>query len=181
MVHNPIYDGPVYESVQPQFETLISVTKRGASTSNTSSVDQPCSSQPSTPTSSEKSIRYVDPPTSVQASKTRCKSFLSHPSAPEGDAENLPRSTSVSVPVIRKTGKQRNKLNLTLTLTGTDSIGTTGSHNAQNSTTEPISAVNPVVLRDVDENYTVMSPAGALVGGAENSELSPEDADKYKE
>ena len=184
MVQNPIYDGPVYESVHPQFETLASATKQAASISNTS-IDQPCNSQPSTPTSSEKSIRYVDPPSSVLVSKPRSKSFLSHPSAPESDTENIPRSTSISVPVIKKIGKQRNKLNLTLTLTGTDSTGATGSHNAQNSTAEPISAVNPIVLRDVDDNYTVMSPAGrgALVGTADSewSELSPEDTDKYKE
>ena len=178
MVHNPIYDGPVYESVQQQFNTLTATTLNASDTS----ADHPCSSQPSTPTSSEKSIRYVDPPTPAQISKTR---ILSHPSAPESDTENIPRSTSVSVPVIKKSGKQRNKLNLTLTLTGTDSTGATGSHNAQDSTAEPILAVNPVVLRDVDDNYTVMSPAGrgALVGMADHewSELSPEDTDKYKE
>ena len=97
------------------------------------------------------------------------------------DVSNIPRSTSVSIPAIKKTGKQRNKLNLTLTLTNTDSTGTTGPRNTQNSTTQPISAVSPVVLRDVDENYTVMSPPSAQVGTAEGSELSPEDIDKYEE
>ena len=184
MVHNPIYDGPVYESVHPQFESLESATKQAASTSNTF-VTQPCNSQLSTPTSSEKSLRYVDPPSSALVSKPRSKSFLCHPSDPESDTENIPRSMSISVPVIKKAGKQRNKLNLTLTLIGTaaDSTGTTGSHNAQNSNVEPVSSVNPAVLRDVDDNYTVMSPAGrsALVGMAEWSELSPEHTDKYKE
>ena len=181
MVHNPIYDGPVYESVQQQFNTLTATTLQASD----SSADCPCSSQPSTPTSSEKSVRYVDPPTPAQVPKTRSKSFLSHPSATESDTKNIPRSTSVSIPVINKTGKQRNKLNLTLTLTGTDSTSATRSHNAQRSIAEPISAVNPIVLRDVDDNYTVMSPAGhgALVGMADSewSELSPEDTDKYKE
>ena len=104
---------------------------------------------------------------------------------PTSDALNISRSTSVSIPVIKKMGKQRNKLNLTLTLTGTDSTSSTGSHNSQYNTTESISAVNPAVLRDVDDNYTVMSPAGrgALVGMADHewSELSPGDTDKYKE
>ena len=175
MVHNPIYDGPVYESVQPKFETL---TKQATSTSNTSA----CNSQPSTPTSSEKSIRYVDPPSSAQQeSKTRSKSFLSHPPPRESDTENIPRSTSVSVPVIKK---QRNVLNLRLTLPVSDSICASGSRSAQSSTAEPISAVNPIVLRDVDDNYTVMSPVAGhsvLIGMAEWSELSPEDTDKYKE
>ena len=180
MVHNPIYNGPVYESVQTQFETL---TKQGTSTSNTSA----CNSQPSTPTSSEKSIRYVDPPSSAhQASKIRSKSFLSHPSAPESDTDNIPRCTSVSIPVIKKIPKQRNKLHLTLTLTGTDSAVAIEAHdhNAQNCTAKTISAVNPVVLRDVDDNYTVMSPAAGrrtLVDMDEWSELSPEDTEKYKE
>ena len=175
MVHNPIYDGPVYESVQPQFETL---TKQATSTSNTSA----CNSQLSTPTSSEKSIRYVDPPSSAQQeSKPRSKSFLSDPSPPEGDTENIPRSTSVSVPVIKK---QRNVLNLRLTLPGSDSAGTSGTHNAKSNTAEIISAVNPVVLGDVDDIYTVMSPVAgrsALASMTEWSELSPEDTDKYKE
>ncbi len=111
---------------------------------------------------------------------------MSHPSAPEGDVENIPRSTSVTVPITMKSGKQRNKLHLTLTLTGTDSTVATGSddHNAQNNNAKPMSAVNPIVLRDVDDNYAVMSPAaghGTVIGMEEWSELSPEDTDKYKE
>ena len=183
MVHNPIYDGPVYESVHQQFNTLCATILQDSLASD-ASANRPCNSQTSTPTSSEKSIRYVDPPSSAhQASKIRSKSFISHPSAPEGDTENIPRCTSVSVPVIKKIPKQRNKLHLTLTLTGTDSTVATGSddHNAQN---KPVSAVNPIVLRDVDDNYTVMSPAAGrctLVGTDEWSGLSPEDTEKYKE
>jgi hypothetical protein len=105
---------------------------------------------------------------------------------PTSDGLNVTRSTSVSIPDTKKTGKQRNKFHLTLTLTGTDSTVATGSddHNAQNNTTKPVSAVNPIVLRDVDDNYAVMSPAagrGTVVGMDESSELSPEDTDKYKE
>ena len=101
------------------------------------------------------------------------------------DASNCTRSTSVSIPAVKKSEKQRNrnKLNLTLTLTGTGSTGTTTAHNAQITTAEPISAVSPVVLRDVDDDYTVMSPAAGrsvLAGMAEWSELSPEDTDKYR-
>ena len=180
MVHNPIYDGPVYESVQQQFETLTATTLRAARmTDSDNSVNQPCNSQPSTPTSSEKSVRYVDPP--VQLPKMRSKSFVSndhaHASTSASDAANIPRSTSVSVPVTKKAGKQRNKLNLTLTLDGNDS---TGPSAMQNKTCGPISAVNPVVLRDVEDNYTVMSPAGTFTGAAKWIELSPEDTDKYK-
>ena len=179
MVPNPIYSGPLYESVQPHFETLTSVMAL-------SSGEQQCSSRASTPSSSEKSVRYVDPPS--HSPKNRSKSFASsgpsHSSMPISDTSNIARSTSVSIPAIKKSGKQRNKLNLTLTLTGTDLTGTTGVQNSQSSTSEPISAVNPVVLMDVDDNYTVMSPVAGrsvLAGMAEWSELSPEDTDKYKE
>ena len=182
MVPNPIYSGPLYESVQPRFETLTSIMA-------SASGEEQCTSRASTPSSSEKSIRYVDPPS--HSLKNRSRSFVSsgpsHSSIPTGDALNIVRSTSVSIPATKKTGKQRNKLKLTLTLTGADSTGTTsGSRNAQISTAEQISAVNPKVvqLRDVDDNYTVMSPAsgrGALLGTAEWSELSPEDTEKYKE
>ena len=190
MVHNPIYDGPVYESVQQQFNTLTATTSRASNISDTST-NHPCNSQPSTPTSSEKSTRYVGPPSSAdQLSKIRSKSFLSHPSPSvrdlESDTENIPRSASVSDPVIRKTQRQRNVLNLRLTLAGADSSSATVSRNAQISTDEPISAVDPIVVqsRDVDDNYTVMSPAsgrGALLGKPEWSELSPEDTKKYQE
>ena len=108
MVNNPIYDGHVYEIVQQQFETLTATTLKATEISNCdNSVYQICSSQPSTPMSSEKSVRYVDPP--VQSPNLmQSKSFVSseHTLSP-----NLPRSTNVnSVPVTKKTGK--NKLNL---------------------------------------------------------------------
>ena len=34
MVNNPVYDGPVYESVQPKFETLVTETSHSGATSN---------------------------------------------------------------------------------------------------------------------------------------------------
>lgn len=169
MVHNPIYDGPVYESVQQQFNTLTVTTLQTSSVSDTSA-DHPCNCSPPstpTPTHSEKSARYVDPPAQFHISKLRSKSVISHCSAPSGviDTGNIPRSTSVSVPVIKKTPKQRNKLNLTLPLAGTES-GNTNTTGCLMSTSGPI-------LTDVDENYTtMMSPASALIGTAKCSELN---------
>ena len=177
MVHNPIYDGPVYESVQRQFDTLTSTTLRAAQTSDSdTSLNQHCSSQLSTPTSSEKSVRYVEQP--VQPPKPRSKSFASndhsHTSISACAAAIVPRSTSVSVPAVtKKAAKQRNKFNLTLTLNGnvpSDLVAT--------QTCGPISGVNRVVLRDEEDNYTVMSPFDR---GSKWNELSPEDTDKYKE
>ena len=181
MVPNPIYSGPLYESVQPRFDALTSIT---ASTCE----EQQSNSRASTPSSSEKSVRYVDPPSHSpkKQSKLFLSSGLSHSSMPASDASYIARSTSVSIPAVKKSEKQRNrnKLNLTLTLTGTGSTGTTTAHNAQISTAGPISAVNPVVLRDVDDHYTVMNPVAGhsvLAGMAEWNELGPEDTDKYKE
>lgn len=179
MVHNPIYDGPVYESVQRQFDTLTSTILQASQTSDSdTSLNQRCNSQSSTSTSSEKSVRYVDQP--IQPPKPRSKSFASndhsHSSISAYDAANVPRSTSVSVPTVtKKIGKQRNKLNLTITLNGNGP-----SEPNANKTCGPISAVSPV-LRDEEDNYTVMSPAGQFVGGDKWSELTPEDTNKYKE
>ena len=41
-----------------------------------------------------------------------------------------------------------------------------------------ISAVNPAVLRNEEDRYTIMSPVDQ---GGKWNELSPEDTDKYKE
>ena len=38
MVNNPVYDGPVYESVQPKFETLVAETSHSGATSNILSI-----------------------------------------------------------------------------------------------------------------------------------------------
>ena len=37
-VNNPVYDGPVYESVQPKFETLVAETSHSGATSNVLSI-----------------------------------------------------------------------------------------------------------------------------------------------
>ena len=177
MVNNPIYDGPVYESIHRQFDSLTSTTLRAAQMSD-SEDSHCCNSQAST--SSEKSDRYVDPP--VQPPKPRSKSFASndpaHFSTSTCAAEIVPRSTSISVPSVnKKTGKQRNKFNLTLTLN--ENAGPSDPVATQTNKMHMcglISAVNPAVLRDEEDNYTVMSPVDR---SGKWNELSPEDTDKY--
>ena len=173
MVNNPIYDGPVYESIHRQFDSLTSTTLQAARVSDSeNSLNQCCNSQAST--SSEKSDRYVDPP--VQPPKPRSKSFVSidhtHCSISACNTAGVPRSTSISVPTItKKTGKQRNKLNLKLALNG--------NHSAESDKTcGQISAVNPMLRGNEEDNYTVMSPARQF---GKWNEISPEDTDKYKE
>lgn len=176
MVNNPIYDGPVYESIHRQFDSLTSTTLRAAQILDSdNSLNH---SQAST--CSEKSDRYVDPP--VQAPKPRSKSFVSsdhtHSSISTCEAGNVLRSTSVSVP--KKTGKQRNILNLTLTLNRNHSAEQDVMQ-TNHKTCGQISAVNPVLRVDEEDNYTVMSPAGQCIRNAKWSEISPEETDKYKE
>ena len=179
MVHNPIYDGPVYESVQGQFESLNSNTLLTEGTT-----DNSCNSQSSTPTTvSDNTVRYTDPP--VQRSKNGSNSFISsippHSSTPDRDTENVPRSTSI----IKKNGKERNKLHLTLALTENNLNLNAEPQDCQNHNPLPTDGeTNRVMLTNVDEHYMVMSPAGMPANSVKEGwcELSPEDiAQKYKE
>ncbi len=174
MVPNPIYDGPLYESVHTQFDSL--ATQASCQPRNTHSPT--CSSTSSEAALQDKAaVRYVPQP--------RSKSFVcGGPSLPsnESDAANIPRATSISeaLPAIRKSGKQRNKLNLTLSLAANESITSENARDARPC--DPVSAINPMALTSVDENYAIMSPAGALANKSlPKNELSPEDTDKYKE
>ena len=148
MVHNPIYDGPVYDSVQPQFRTP-TVDKLQAIATNSSS---PTCTHTSPPIPNN-SVCYFD-----QSSPHPSQSF-SHSLL--GD-NNSQCSTSVSVPAVRamalkKNGKERNKLHLSLTLDG---------YSAGNAA-----------------SYMVMSPLPSVPGSLKAGmiELSPEDTEKYNE
>ena len=134
----------------------------------------------------DKTVRYIDQP--IHPPQTRSKALVSNgqssPSDTACDAANIPRSTSVSIPATKRNRKERNKLHLTLSLSGTDSGHTTGiihNHQSTNATaTGPIAAV----LTDVDDNYSVMSPAGVLdssLNAGQWGEVSPEDTRKYNE
>lgn len=180
MVQNPIYDGPVYESVRRQFDNLTITTERTASGEGNTLSDRPCNSEVSCPNSSEKSVRYVDQPVQMASKNIRSMSFRSGSSPLSSSSGSNPRSTSVSIPFTsKKTGKERNKLHLTLTLNESDLNAAAESHDNQKSA---IRSTNPVALMDVDKNYMVMSPISVL-SGSPNAvlEWSPEDAQKYKE
>lgn len=190
MVPNPIYDGPVYESVRTQFDSLTSTTLKDVGMADNSV----CNSQPGSPTTvSDNSVRYVDPPVAaaVQMSKIRSNSFVTSiplpSSARSDDPQSAPRATSISIPTTKKNGKERNKLHLTLTLTGNDLNITAEPQMDQNENNPTVvtGVANQVVKADVDDNYTTMSPAGVLLPYSQKRvlcELSPEDiAQKYKE
>ena len=195
MVHNPIYDGPVYESVQPHFDTLTATVKQDLSLSNTSASNSPprSSTPPNTGSTnnSQRMVRYLDQPIQLRSQS------LSHPSTPDN---NNPRSTSgmcaqtARVTGLKKNGKERNKLHLTLTLNGSESgNSTSGAPQCGKDENVVLAGDLPgnqggnkkrAVVSDGDENYTVMSPikrkdSGNIGGGV--IELSPEDTIKYKE
>ena len=65
MVPNPIYDGPLYESVQPQFESLVSGVVAARNTL-TDHLHDEVESSPSMDSIAEKS-RYVSQPGLVQS------------------------------------------------------------------------------------------------------------------
>lgn len=195
MVHNPIYDGPVYESVQPHFDTLTATVKQDLSLSNTSASNSPprSSTPPNTGSgnNSQRMVRYLDQPIQLRSQS------LSHPSTPDN---NNPRSISTvcaqaaRVTGLKKNGKERNKLHLTLTLNGSESGNSTSGAPQCGKDEDVVLAGNlpgnpqggnkkRAVVSDSDENYTVMSPIkrkdSGNIGGV--VELSPEDTIKYKE
>ena len=191
MVHNPIYDGPVYESVQPHFDTLTATVKQDLSLSNTSASNSPprSSTPPNTGSAnnSQRMVRYLDQPIQLRSQS------LSHPSTPDN---NNPRSTSTvcaqaaRVTGLKKNGKERNKLHLTLTLNGKESGNSTSGAPGQRGKDEEVGNLpgnrggnkKRAVVSDGDENYTVMSPIKRKVSGNIGViELSPEDTIKYKE
>lgn len=71
MVPNPIYDGPVYEKVQPQFEALTKTSLLAASVTNASD-----SSPALLNDASVNTVRYVDD--STRLTDLRSKSFHMH-------------------------------------------------------------------------------------------------------
>ena len=146
MVHNPIYDrdGPVYESVQTRLkennETELNISQSEDTTDQQYDNLRVCLND---------TARYVDPPVSNSAN------------AP------INRSASVSMPQItpkvmalKKNGQERNKLRLTLSLGGSDSSNGHTSEVAPKPIIPKSCAIAPA---DMDEPYTVMSPAGVRV------------------
>ena len=145
MVHNPIYDGdgPVYESVLTQHKM-----------NNETELDTRDRQYDNLRLSWNNTARCVDPPVHLQYLYTNAASNVS-------GSVNAPinRSTSVSMPLtaprmmsLKKNGQERNKLHLTLSL---------GDNNCSNNRTYADENVCAVAPEDVNEPYTVMSPAGA--------------------
>ena len=151
MVQNPIYDGngPVYESVQTQLEG-----------NNETAEDTTDQQYDNLQLHLNDTARYIDPPVQLQ------KLYTSNIVSDDNDVVNAPisRSASLSTPwttprimALKKNGQERNKLHLTLCLGGNDSSDCSTSEVVPKSAPK-VCAVSPAA--DMDEPYTVMSPAG---------------------
>ncbi len=162
MVPNPIYSGPLYETVPQGYNPLCS----SASTTPDSS--------PTTPNNS--SIHYTLNPTSRPdiVDLVRQNSLPTHPNEriPSPLTRTSYRSSSISSnSTIRKPQHERNKLHLTL------SLGMSEKERDKNTSVKQ----RVSVLSD-DANYTVMSPV--VIGRFESSlsggwaETNPEMASK---
>ena len=155
MVHNPIYDGdgPVYESVQARFET-----NNATESIMPQSVDTTDRQYDNLRQSLNDTARYVDPPGQLQHLYTTNTAFEINNSA----NAPLSRSSSVSMPpatsrvmALKRNGQERNKLHLTLSLSGNDSF----SNSNEEVTQKPVLKTSTVAPAVMEEAYTVMSPA----------------------
>lgn len=173
MVHNPIYDGPVYESVECPVETHTNQQATGiddmsgAPNHSMSHTFTPPNNLLGTP-------RYVDQPKDFQTSQFQSKTFFPkvHTLASHNAASSSQSTSTFSEPkrvmAIKRSGQQHNKLQFTDT-----------SHNSGNNArstalvqgsllgtvelrSEQAMCVNQTLLSDLEESYTVMSPAGSL-------------------
>ena len=155
MVHNPIYegDGPVYECVQPQHEgnneTELNVSQ---------SEDTTDRQYDNLRLSLSDTARYVDPPVQLQYLCNSTVSNLAHTPINRSASMSMPQTTS-GVMTLKKNGQERNKLHLTLSLGGNE------SSNSYTSEIAPklVPKMGAIAPADMDEPYTVMSPAGVRV------------------
>ena len=159
MVHNPIYDGdgPVYESVQMHLqqegnnETELNALSQFEDTTDERYYDN-------FRLSLNDMARYVDRPAQLQCLYTN--------TASNSKTTPINRSTSLSMPqttprvmALKKNGQERNKLHLTLSLGGIDS---SNSEEAPSLSTHNNKHSDVTEDSDMDEPYTVMSPAGLI-------------------
>ena len=156
MVHNPIYDGdgPVYESVPTQLEgnneTELNIISQTEDTTDRQ--------YDNLRLSSNDTVRYIDPPVQLQ--------YLYNNTVSDSANAPINRSASVSMPqttprvmALKKNGQERNKLHLTLSLGGNDS---TNGHISEVASKQ-ITKMCAVAPADMDEPYTVMSPASVRI------------------
>ena len=180
MVDNPIYDGRVYESIHTQLDTLGSPTVQ--ITDGFDNNDEPYNTAP-TYSSKEAALEECDRSTILyNVDLPRSKSLVfKNLSVLSDDASNISRTTSVSVPFIKMSGKQQNKHKSTIDLTGDDLVGLDNTETKGAAlSSDLVSSVNSTVHADMNENYVIMRPAGAITSVRRLGELYPKDTDiKY--
>ena len=186
MITNPIYDGPVYETVRQQYNPLDSSNSTTPNSSPTAPLNDPAHySNDPTIHQVEQQVRRNTLPISPRQPVPRVMSPLAGTSF---------RSASISGnTTYKRPRRERNKLHLTLSLGNNRQSSNPVLNGGESETpvdkkspiaTHNISQVIPQALEE-DENYTVMSPAGnrgfgsSLNGGW--GDISPELTNKYRE
>ncbi len=172
MITNPIYSGPVYETVPQGYNPLCS----SASTTPDSSPTTPLNGNihyTANPTSRTDIIDLVRRNTLPTQPNDRIVSPL---------AGNSYRSSSLSGNLTEKhPHHERNKLHLTLSLRRNKEADQNGTE--KSGTKKRESGSGP--LSEEDANYTVMSPAVSRTFGSSLNggwgEMNPEVTSKYKE
>ena len=173
MVTNPIYSGPVYETVPQGYNPLSS----SASTTPDSS--------PTTPLN-DNSRYNINPTSRTDILDLVRRNTL--PNQPNGRvmsplAGTSYRSSSLSGnTTVKHPPRERNKLHLTLSLGNSNDRDQNESEVGPSTRKNGSGNVGPI---SEDENYTIMSPAvnhgfGSSINGAWG-EVSPELTSKYQE
>ena len=174
MITNPIYSGPVYETVHQGYNPLSTSASTTPDSSPTTPLNDDVSRYNINPTSRTDIIDLVRRNTLPSQSNGRVVSPLAGTSY---------RSSSISGnTTVKHPPKERNKLHLTLSL-GNNKEGSQNEHEiVPNSGKNGSGNVRPI---SEDENYTIMSPAanrgfGSSINGGWG-EVSPELTSKYQE
>ena len=177
MVHNPIYDGPIYDSVHLQFESLTAATRDTEQSSNSS-----CHQH--TTADNSLAAHYVDKPIILTSHiQKRPSSSHTHNSA-VSDIASQSESGCMQGTLTEDDGEEQRKLHLTIPIDFemssrqcmsnagpsilTEEEESTGpGQESQNSALRfiPLACgVNPASPSGVEEMYTLMSPTGTITG-----------------
>lgn len=195
MITNPIYSGPLYETVPQGYNQLSSSASTTPDSSPTTPLNGDTVHYSINPTSrtdildlvrqntisTQQSGRVVSP----LAGNSYRSSSISSNSMVRPHTHKGSRSASVSGNLtFKRPHRERNKLHLTLSLSdkGNDSEQ---SNTIKESALKKQEAGSVGAIAAEDENYTIMSPAGSLAFGSSLiggwGELSPELTSKYQE
>ena len=166
MTHNPIYDGPVYDSIaQSQFDTLPTNLKASADEQVRLNLSRPSGSDQNTMSENDcdnsgsmSPKRYVQH--SNQAKPLLSNSICANFSAPSADIVNASESTQL-IGIVAANNKVLNTLPTYSECTGNDGNLKTNEKPKSRAVKQTVSE-ELQSKDDEDSKYTVMEPIGAI-------------------